>query len=134
MIIQAELGGGVSNFRSAKALSSWVGLSPGNNESAGKRRSGKTKQGNSRLKRGFGEAGWAAAKTKNCYFMQKRESIHLRLQFKKTIVAIGNKILQVIFHMLSRKEPYKDPNVNLEELMVKKNISKWMRRLKSITS
>ncbi|MDR3204758.1 MAG: IS110 family transposase, partial [Deltaproteobacteria bacterium] len=92
MIILAELGGDVSNFRTAKALSSWAGLSPENNESAGKRRSGKTKQGNVRLKRVFGEAGWAAAKTKNCYFKQKWESIHLRLGFKKTIVAIGNKI------------------------------------------
>jgi hypothetical protein len=67
-----------------------------------------------------GEAGWAAAKTKNCYFKHKWESIHLRLGFKKAIVAIGNKTFQVIYHMLTRKEPYKDPNVNLEELMVKR--------------
>jgi hypothetical protein len=52
------------------------------------------------------------------------------LGFKKAIVAIGNKMLYVIYHMFTRKEPYKDPNVNLEELMVKKNASKWMRRLK----
>jgi hypothetical protein len=77
-----------------------------------------------------GEAGWTAAKTKNCYFKQMWENIHLRLGFKKAIVSIDNKILQVIYHMLSRKELYKDPNVNLEELMVKKNASKWMSRLK----
>jgi hypothetical protein len=70
----------------------------------------------------FGEASWAAAKTKNCYFKQRWEIIHLRLEFKKAIVAIGNKILKVIYYMLTRKEPYKAPNVNLEELMVKKNV------------
>ncbi|MDR3204835.1 MAG: transposase [Deltaproteobacteria bacterium] len=100
MIILAELGGDVSDFRATKALCSWAGLSPDNNESAGKRRSGKTKQGNSRLKRVFCEAGWAAAKTKIYYFKQKWESIHLRLGFKKAIVAIGNKILHVIYSPL----------------------------------
>jgi transposase len=71
MIMLAELGGDVLDFRSAKALCSWVGLSPGNNESAGKRSSGKTKHSNVRLKRVSGKVGWAAAKTKNCYFKQK---------------------------------------------------------------
>jgi transposase len=131
LIILAELGGDVSGFRSAKALTSWAGLSPGNNESGGKRRSGKTMHGNARLKRVFCEVGWAAAaRTNNCYFKDKWASIRFRLGFKKAIVAIGSKILQVIYHMLIRKEPYNDPNVNLEELMVKKNASKWMRRIK----
>jgi hypothetical protein len=48
------------------------------------------------VKRVFGEAGRAAVKTKNCYFMQKWASIHIRFGFKKAIVAIGDKILQVI--------------------------------------
>jgi hypothetical protein len=81
-----------------------------------------------------GEAGWAAAKTKNCYFKQKWESIHLRLGYKKAIVAIGNKILQVIYHMLTRKVPYKDPNVNLEELMVKRTPQRGRDGLRSTLS
>jgi transposase len=54
MIILAELGGDVSGFRAVKALSSWAELSPRNNESAGKRGSGKTKPFKVRLKRVFG--------------------------------------------------------------------------------
>ena len=65
MTILAELGGGVSGFRSAGALSSWAGMCPGNNESAGKRKSGRTLFGNKRLKRALCEAGWAATRT-NC--------------------------------------------------------------------
>jgi hypothetical protein len=70
--------------------------------------------------------GWLGGGEDEQYFKQKWASIYLRLRFKKAIVAIGSKILQVIYHMLIRK----DPNVNLEELKVKKNSSKWMRRLK----
>ena len=128
MIVLAELGGGVSSFRSAEALSSWAGMCPGNNESAGKRKSGRTLFGNKRLKRILCEAAWAATKTK-CYFKEKWDSLMPRLRFKKAIVAIGHKLLIVIYHMLSRQTIYRDPKVNLKEEMVKRNAPRWLKMM-----
>ena len=128
MITLAELGGDVSGFRSAEALSSWAGMSPGNNESAGKRKSGRTLFGNKRLKRIMCEAAWAATKTE-CYFKEKWKSMMPRLGFKKGIVAIGHKMLKVVYHMLSRMEIYRDPMVNLEEVKVRKNAPRWMKMM-----
>jgi transposase len=130
MIILAELGGDVSDFRSAAALASWAGMCPGNNESAGKRKSGRTTHGDSHLKRLFCETAWAASRTE-CYFRHKWKALKPRLRFKKAIVAIGHKMLKVVYHILSCFEPYKDPSVDLTELMVKKNAPRWIRNLKA---
>jgi transposase len=129
MTVLAEVGGDLTDFRSAEALSSWAGMCPGNNESAGKRMSGKTRHGNKRLKRILCETAWAATKTQ-CYFKDKWNSMQCRLGFKKTIVAIGNKMLKIIYYMLTRNEPYKDPNVDITEMMVKRNAPRWIRNLK----
>ena len=127
------MGGGVSSFRSAGALRSWAGMCPGNNESAGKRMSGRTTYGNRYLKRILCEAAWAATKT-DCFFKEKWRSIMPRLKFRKSIVAVGHKMLKVVYHMLTRGEVYRDPTVNLEEIKVRKNTPRWIKMIAKYSS
>ena len=129
MTVLLELGCDVSDFRSAEALSSWAGMCPGNNESAGKRLSGRTRHGNKNLKRALCEMGWAATRTRGCYLKDKWNSQKGRLGFKRAIVALGNKMLKMIYHMLTKDEPYKDPAVDLNELKVKRNAPRWLNEL-----
>ena len=65
--IVTEIGTDMERFSDSTRLSSWAGISPGNNESAGKRKTGKTTKGNKHLKSALTEAARAAAKTKNTY-------------------------------------------------------------------
>ncbi len=75
------------------------------------------------------EAANAAAKTE-CQFKHKYKSLMIRRGHKKAIVAVGHKMLRVIFSRLKEGEVYHDPKVNYEELVVKKNASRWIRMLK----
>jgi transposase len=128
MILVLELGD-VSDFKSAENLSSWAGMCPGNNESAGKRRSGKTTRGNKYLRRILCEVATSAVKTQ-CYFKQKFAVLKVRRGYKRSIVAIGNDILQIAFYMLTRNTPYKDMGSDYEELVTRRNASRWIRQLK----
>ena len=71
----------------------------------------------------------AAAKTTS-QFQGKYKSLVIRRGHKRTIVAIGHKLMGVAFSVLKNETPYKDPKVNYEELMVKKNAPRWIRTLK----
>jgi transposase len=133
MIILVELGLDVSDFESAKKLSSWAGMCPGNNESAGKRKSCKTTHGNIYLKRILCEVAWAAAKTK-CYFKEKYTNLRIRRGFKRAIVAIGNHILKVIYHMMISGETYRDRSVDYELMVAEKNAPRWTKMLKKLAN
>jgi transposase len=92
MALLVELGD-LSDFRSAQACCSWAGMVPGNNESAGKRMSGKTRRGNSYIRKVLCEIASAAVKTQ-CYFKERYMSLKVRRGHKKAIVAAGHKILK----------------------------------------
>jgi transposase len=124
-----EIGVDMQQFGSREQFCSWAGMCPGNNESAGKKKSGKTPKGSKQLRYILCEAANAAAKT-NCQFQHKYKSIMIRRGHKKAIVAVGHKMLRVIFSRLKEGEVYHDPKVNYEELVVKKNASRWIRMLK----
>jgi transposase len=131
MILLVELGLDLSDFKSAKELSSWAGMCPGNNESAGKRKSCRTTQGNVYLKRILCEMACAAAKTK-CYFKDKYAALKLRRGYKRAIVAIGNHLLKVVYHMISNGELYRDRSVDYELLVAEKNAPRWTKALKKL--
>jgi transposase len=105
-VIVSEIGTDMSRFPTANHLASWAGVAPGNNESAGKRRSGKTTTGNKVLGAALNQAAHAAACTKNTYLSAQYRRLAARRGKKKAIVALEHTILVMAYHMIQRNEPY----------------------------
>jgi transposase len=107
-VIIAELGVDMSVFENVSQLTSWAGVCPGNNESAGKRKSSRIPKGNVYLKTALVEAANCAAKTKGTYLRDKFYRLKARRGYKRAAVAIAHKILVAIYHMLSQQVSYND--------------------------
>jgi transposase len=106
--ILAELGADMRVFENVSQLASWAGVCPGNNESAGKRRSSRIPKGNVYLKTALVEAANAAAKAKGTYLRDKFYRLKARRGYKRAAVAIAHKILVAIYHMLSHRVCYNE--------------------------
>ena len=108
-VIIAETGGDMSRFPTAGHLASWAGVSPGNHESAGRRKSGKTTKGNRWLRDALGTAAMAAARSKNTYLGAQYARLVRRLGSKpKALVALEHSILTSVWHMLTNDTGYHD--------------------------
>jgi len=123
-----EIGVDMQQFGSREQFCSWAGMCPGNNESAGKKKSGKTPKGSKQLRFVICEAANAAVRTES-QFKHKYKSLMIRRGHKKAIVAIGHKMLRIIFSRLKEGKYYRDPEVSHEELLVKKNAPRWIKML-----
>jgi len=107
-IIVSEIGTDMQRFPTADHLASWAGVAPGNDESAGKRRSGKTRKGNKPLGAALNQAAHAAARTKGTYLSAQYHRLAGRRGKKKAIVAVAHSILVIAYHLIQRQEPYRE--------------------------
>lgn len=114
--IIAEIGTDMSRFPDEKHLSSWAAICPGNNESAGKRKSGKTRRGNNYLKATLTEAAWAASRTKDTALREKYHNIARRRGKKRAIVAVAHQLLKDVYHILDTGEPYRERDIKAIKL------------------
>jgi transposase len=104
----AEIGCDLTRFPNAKHLASWSGLCPGNNESAGKRHSGKTRKGSPWLRACLVQAAHAAARTKGTYLAAQYRRLAARRGRAKAAVAVAHSILIIAYHVLTQGTDYRD--------------------------
>jgi transposase len=107
-VIVAEIGTDMTRFATPGHLASWAGLCPGNNQSGGKRRSGRTTKGNQWLRTALVQVAWAAIHSKLTTFRACYGRWSKRLGKKKPLVAVGHKILVLIHVLLSGKVDYRE--------------------------
>jgi transposase len=137
-LIIAEIGTDMQRFRSAAHLASWAKVCPGNNESAGKRHSGRTGRGNRWLRSGLVQAAHAAVKVKDSHFAAVYRRLVGRRGVKKAIMAIAHRILTAVYYMLVNREPYRelgttDPNDRQKHQMMLR-LQQRMERLGYVLS
>jgi transposase len=107
-VIVSEIGIDMNVFPTAKHLASWAGQCPGNDQSAGKRRSGKTRDGSKWLDWALEEAALAATRTKDVYLAAQYQRLRPRRGHKKALGAVKHSIICACWHMLSTGELYND--------------------------
>ena len=127
-MLLVEIGSDMEAFGSADRLASWVGICPGNNESAGKRKSGRVRKGNLYVRRLLCEFAHAASRTKSV-FQSKFKSLIVRRGHKRALVALAHKILRTIYFMIKRREHYRDSATDYEALSVQRNAPRWIKAL-----
>ena len=128
--IGIELGPDIRVFSSLRHCAAWAGLCPGNNESAGKRRSGQARRGNSCLRSVLIECAHGAARTSDCQFKGYHKALTVRRGYKRATVATAHKMLRCIYTMLRTASVYRDPEADYESLMVRRNAPRWIAMLK----
>jgi transposase len=106
--VVAEIGSNMDQFADACHLSSWAGLCPGNNESAGKKYSGRTRSGNIWLKRILCQVAWAASHTRQSYFAAQFHRLKARRGNKRAVLAVAHSILATLYTMLKHGQKYQD--------------------------
>jgi transposase len=131
--ILAEVGPDMSHFESAKHLSSWAGICPGNNRSAGKSKSSRIKKANRFLLAALVQAGWAAARKNNSSFQRKFHRWMNRLGEAKANIAIAHSLLETIYAMLKSNLPYQERNSEqLHEAEKAKLVRHHAKRLRQL--
>ena len=115
-------------FPSAQHLASWAALCPGNHESAGKRKSGKTRDGNKWLRRSLCQAAWAAARTKDCYLSAQFKRLAARRGMKRALMAVAHSMLIIGYHILKAGHGYRELGGNYVEQINKDQLRRYFTK------
>jgi transposase len=132
-IVIAEVGADLNPFEDARHLASWAEMCPGNNESGGKRRSGKTRKGSKWLRRALVEAAHGAAHTKNSYFQAQYRRLAARRGKQRTAVAVGHSLLVTGYYLVTRQLVYQDLGSHYFDERDRENVKRRaVRRLEQL--
>ncbi len=129
----AEVGDDMTPFPTDRHLASWACVCPGNDVSAGKRRSGKTRRGNRWLRMTLIESAWAAARTRRTYLGAQYARLARKRGTKKAVVAVAHSLLVIVYHMLRDGTEYQDLGVTHFDRLAQARLTRYhVRRLEEL--
>lgn len=124
----AEIGLDMNVFPTEHHLASWVGVSPGNNESAGKKKSGRTTHGNKQAKSTLTEVAWAASRTKNTFYNARFHRLAARRGKKRAAIAVAHSILKSVYHVLKDDVSYHELGAEYLNSRIEDKRKKYLKK------